>query len=101
MDWGTVTRSFGVVIPEGNFMVVTECNQHVQGFLVDRVNRIVNVNWGDILPPPKGIGNNNYLTTVTRGDGVLVGIIDTEKVWKRRKPVAARYRLWHGVRCPT
>ncbi len=82
-------------------MVVTECNRHVQGFLVDRVDRIVNVNWGDILPPPKGIGNNNYLTTVTRGDGVLVGIIDTEKVWKRRKPVAARYWLWHAVRCPT
>jgi two-component system chemotaxis response regulator CheV len=47
---------------------------------VDGVDRIVNMSWGDILPPPKGIGNDNYLTAVTRVDGELVEIIDVEKV---------------------
>ena len=80
MDLGKAVGRPGVAVPEDNFVVVTEYNQHVQGFLVDGVDRIVNMNWGDILPPPKGIGNDNYLTAVTRVDGELVEIIDVEKV---------------------
>jgi two-component system chemotaxis response regulator CheV len=80
MDLGKAIGGSGVAVPEDNFVVVTEYNQHVQGFLVDGVDRIVNMNWGDILPPPKGIGNDNYLTAVTRVDGELVEIIDVEKV---------------------
>ena len=80
MDLGKAIGGPGVAVPEDNFVVVTEYNQHVQGFLVDGVDRIVNMNWGDILPPPKGIGNDNYLTAVTRVDGELVEIIDVEKV---------------------
>lgn len=80
MDLGKAIGVSGVAVPEDNFVVVTEYNQHVQGFLVGGVDRIVNMNWGDILPPPKGIGNDNYLTAVTRVDGELVEIIDVEKV---------------------
>ncbi len=65
---------------EDKFVVVTEYNQHVQGFLVNGVDRIVNMNWEEILPPPKGIGNDNYLTAVTRVDSELIEIIDVEKV---------------------
>ena len=80
MDLGKAIGTPGVAVPEDNFVVVTEYNQRVQGFLVDGVDRIVNMNWGDILPPPKGIGNDNYLTAVTRVEGELVEIIDVEKV---------------------
>jgi len=80
MDLGKAIGGNGIAVPADNFVVVTEYNQHVQGFLVDGVDRIVNMNWGDILPPPKGIGNDNYLTAVTRVDGELVEIIDVEKV---------------------
>ena len=65
---------------EGKFVVVTEYNRQVQGFLVGSVDRIVNMNWEEILPPPHGIGKDNYLTAVTRVDGSLVEIIDVEKV---------------------
>ena len=80
MDLGKAIGCPGVDRPQDNFVVVTEYNQHVQGFLVGGVDRIVNMNWTDILPPPKGIGNDNYLTAVTRVDGELVEIIDVEKV---------------------
>jgi two-component system chemotaxis response regulator CheV len=80
MDLGKAIGGTGIAVPADKFVVVTEYNQHVQGFLVDGVDRIVNMNWGDILPPPKGIGNDNYLTAVTRVDGELVEIIDVEKV---------------------
>jgi two-component system, chemotaxis family, chemotaxis protein CheV len=64
----------------GHFVIVTEFNRTVQGFLVKMVDRIVNMNWEQILPPPKGAGRESYLTAVTEVDNELVGIIDVEKV---------------------
>lgn len=61
------------------FIIITEYNRNTQGFLVSGVDRIVNMNWEDILPPPKGSGRN-YMTAVTRVDKELVEIIDVEKV---------------------
>jgi two-component system chemotaxis response regulator CheV len=80
MDLGKAIGGRGVENPADNFVIVTEYNQFVQGFLVGGVDRIVNMNWEEILPPPKGIGNDNYLTAVTKVDGQLVEIIDVEKV---------------------
>ena len=62
------------------FVVISEYNRKVQGFLVDGVERIVNMSWGDIHPPPKGVGNNNYLTAVSEFENGLIEIIDVEKV---------------------
>jgi len=61
------------------FIIITEYNRAVQGFLVSSVDRIVNMNWEEILPPPKGSGSN-YMTAVTRVENELVEIIDVEKV---------------------
>ena len=65
---------------EDQYVIVTEYNRTIQGFLVGSVDRIVNMNWKDILPPPKAVGNNNYMTAVTKIDDRLVEIIDVEKV---------------------
>jgi len=80
MDLGRAIGGGGVDNPAEKFVVVTEYNQYVQGFLVGGVDRIVNMNWSEILPPPRGIGNENYLTAVTKVDGELVEILDVEKV---------------------
>jgi two-component system chemotaxis response regulator CheV len=80
MDLGRAIGGAGVENPAEKFVVVTEYNQYVQGFLVGGVDRIVNMNWSEILPPPQGIGDDNYLTAVTKVDGELVEIIDVEKV---------------------
>ncbi|UJF20655.1 chemotaxis protein CheV [Shewanella sp. OMA3-2] len=65
-------------------LIITEYNRSVQGFLVGKVEHIVNLTWGDIMPPPKMAGKNNYLTAITRledqGQSRLVSIIDVEKV---------------------
>ncbi len=39
----------------GKFVIITEYNRRVQGFLVGAVDRIINMNWQDILPPPRGV----------------------------------------------
>ena len=63
-----------------SFVIITEYNTKTQGFLVHSVERIVNMNWEEIHPPPKGTGRDHYLTAVTRVDNQLVEIIDVEKV---------------------
>ncbi len=63
------------------FVIIAEYNRVVQGFLVKSVDRIVNMNWKEILPPPKGLGKENYMTAVTRVDEEMVEIIDVEKIF--------------------
>lgn len=69
------------------FVIITEYNLKTQGFLVGGVERIVNMNWGDIHPPPKGTGREHYLTAVTEVEGKLVEIIDVEKVLAEVSPM--------------
>src|SRR5690606_2333558 len=72
---------------ENCFVIITEYNRTAQGFLVRSVERIVNMNWGDIHPPPKGAGKEHYLTAVTEVEGQLVEIIDVEKILAEVAPV--------------
>jgi len=62
-------------------LIVAEYNGTVQGFLVSDVDRILNLDWSAVLPPPKTAGRAHYLTAITRlDDGRLVEIVDVEKV---------------------
>lgn len=72
---------------EDCFVIIAEYNRSTQGFLVRGVERIVNMNWGDIHPPPRGTGRENYLTAVTEVDGRLVEIIDVEKILAEVAPM--------------
>jgi len=65
---------------DNNYLIITEYNRQVQGFLTSGVDRIVNMNWSEIKAPPKGLGKDNYMTAVTEVDNELVEIIDVEKV---------------------
>ena len=71
-----------------SFAIIAEYNTKVLGFLVRSVERIVNMNWEDILPPPRGVGNDHYLTAVTRVDNQMVEIIDVEKVMAEAAPAS-------------
>ncbi len=72
---------------ENRFIIVTEYNRSVQGFLVGSVERIININWEDILPPPTGSSRYSYLTAVTEVDNRLVEVLDVEKVLDEIAPV--------------
>ena len=68
------------------YILVTEYNRTTQGFLVGGIDRIVNINWEQIMPPPKGAGRNHYLTAVTQLDDKLIQILDVEKVFAEISP---------------
>lgn len=92
MDMGMAIGQPGM--PEENladcFVIITEYNRKTQGFLVKQVERIVNLNWEEIHPPPKGAGPDNYLTAVTHLDNKLVEIIDVEKILSEVAPVSEK-----------
>jgi len=66
---------------EESFVIITEYNRATQGFLVNSVDRIININWSEIMPPPKASGKSSYLTAVTQVGDEMVEIIDVEKVF--------------------
>jgi len=66
------------------FIIISEYNRSIQGFLVHSVERIINMNWESILPPPKGAGRINYMTAVTEVDGELVEIAWSIRLWDAR-----------------
>ena len=72
---------------ENRFIIITEYNRSTQGFLVGSVERIVNLNWEEILPPPEGAGNRNYLTAVTEVDKEIVAVLDVEKILNEVAPI--------------
>ena len=65
---------------EANYLVVTEFNRSVQGFLVSSVERIVNIAVEEVLPPPEHGQGVSHLTAVTRYQGELIQILDVERI---------------------
>lgn len=87
MDMRQATGSMPLDNISQCFVIITEYNGSTQGFLVKSVERIVNMNWGAIHPPPKGAGKDNYLTAVTQVENRLVEIIDVEKILAEVSPL--------------
>lgn len=68
------------------FIIISEYNRSVQGFLVGSVERIVTLSWKEMMPPPDGTGKSNYLTAVTEIDERMVSILDVEKILSEIHP---------------
>ena len=75
---------------ENSTIIVTEYNRSVQAFLVGGVDRILNLNWESILPPPGGAGRQHYLTAITKVDDQIVEVIDVEKVLAEIAPMSTK-----------
>ena len=56
-----------------SFVIVMEYNNTIQGFLVTSVEKIINLQWDQIYPPPAGIRGNtgSYLSAVTNVDNEI------------------------------
>jgi two-component system chemotaxis response regulator CheV len=75
---------------ETSTIIVTEYNRSVQAFLVGGVERILNLNWEAVLPPPGGAGRQHYLTAITKVDEQIVEVIDVEKVLSEISPMSSK-----------
>ncbi len=88
IDLSKATGGPEIVQTDDSFIIIAEYNRSVQGFLVGGVERIINMRWKDILPPPEGAGKTSYLTAVTEIDGEMVSILDVEKILNEINPVS-------------
>lgn len=68
------------------FIIISEFNSKTQAFLVDGVDRIVNLNWEEVLPPPAGMGKSHKITGVTHIDDEIVEILDVESILAELSP---------------
>jgi two-component system, chemotaxis family, chemotaxis protein CheV len=95
LDLGLATGDRPIENISQCFVIITEYNRRIQGFLVKGVERIVNMNWSDIQPPPKGLSNDNYLTAVCQVDKEMVEIIDVEQILSEVAPT--RQEITAGI----
>lgn len=66
--------------PEHGYIIITEYNRSVHGFLIRQVERIVNTQWDQVQQLPSRLGRNVYVTAVTLIQRDLIEILDVEKV---------------------
>jgi len=80
IDLGMAIKGPAVENQEESYVIITEFNRSIQGFMVKKVEHIVNLKWEDIRLPPEGADTNSYINAVTTVDGALVQLIDVESV---------------------
>lgn len=80
MDMSMAIGEEPLTSTENAFVIITEFNRTVQGFLVGGVDRIINMYWKDINPPPEGTEAGGYVTALTEVDNEYVLIVDVEKI---------------------
>lgn len=76
--------------PHNAIVIITEYNKSIQGFLIHRVHKIINMFWSDMKPPPLGVTSANkncYLTATTSVDDELVEILDVEQIIENVCPI--------------
>jgi two-component system chemotaxis response regulator CheV len=60
------------------YIIITDCQRMIIGFLVRGIDKIIECNWRDIEAPAANLGKNAYLTGVTRFEDQLVQLLDVE-----------------------
>lgn len=59
-------------------IIITDCSQQHVGFLVRKIERIIDCNWKNIDPPPHSLGDKTYITGITRFENKLIQLLDVE-----------------------
>ncbi len=80
MDLGLAIKGPAVNEEDESYVIITEFNRSIQGFMVSSVEHIVNLKWEDIRLPPAGTDVDSYINAVTTVNGKLVQLIDVEQV---------------------
>lgn len=85
---------------ESKILMITEYNQHVQGFLVHSVDTIQRLDWKDVKAPPAMLSNRlkGLVTAIAElSDDRLVMILDVEKVLAETTSVYDEDTVFEGI----
>lgn len=67
-------------------IIITDVQRREVGFLVRRIEKIVDTNWRDVKPPPNMLGKNAYLTGLFMDGDVTIQLLDVELLLSRIYP---------------
>lgn len=59
-------------------IIITDCSRQHVGFLVRKIERIIECNWKNIEPPPRSLGHKTYITGITYFEKKLIQLLDIE-----------------------
>lgn len=68
------------------YIIITDCQRKVVGFLVRGIEKISECDWRAISAPPETLGTQAYLTGVMKVDERLVQLLDVEYIMARIFP---------------
>lgn len=89
IDLSAATGGPGLNEPEKGYIVVTEFNRSVHGFLIRRLERIVSTQWEQVQHLPEQLGRNAFVTAITMLENDrIVEILDVEKILDQVMPTA-------------
>ncbi|MFM2481148.1 chemotaxis protein [Celerinatantimonas sp. YJH-8] len=60
------------------FIIVTDCQRQLVGFMVRKVDRIMECNWREITPAPATVGKGAYVLGVTHFEEQMIQLLDIE-----------------------
>lgn len=72
---------------ENCFIIITDCQRRVVGFLVRGIEKISECDWRNISSPPETLGSHAFLTGVMKVEGKLVQLLDVELVMSKIFPM--------------
>ena len=59
-------------------VIVADVQRKEIGFMVRRVDRIIDTDWKKVLPPPKNLGERSFITGLIDADDSFVQLLDIE-----------------------
>lgn len=80
-------------------IIITDCQRKDIGFLVRNIERIVDVNWRDVKPPPGLLSQRAFVTGLFMQDGQAIQLLDLELMFAMIYPdsLTQRYPTLTGV----
>lgn len=70
------------------FIIVTDVQRQVVGFLVRRIERIIDTKWSDIEPPDDALGHQIFITGLVKENNQIVQLLDVEIIMSRLFPLS-------------
>lgn len=76
-----------------SFIVVTDCQRKVVGFIVSQIDKIVETNWREIKQPDKLLGSEVFITGTVEVEGEFIQLMDVELLLNKIYPPDPRAAL--------
>lgn len=73
-------------------IIVTDCQRKDVGFLVRKIDRIVNVNWRDVKPPPAMLSSRAFVTGLFMVEDQAIQLLDLELMFSLIYPESTERR---------